>query len=75
MVALSPLRTQIPSLPFPLMTFLSAAVVPPIVVKDELDSGELKLVAELLGIFEAFYALALRRRFPNSLVETLLSPE
>lgn len=51
------------------------AVVPPIVVKDELDSGELKLVAELPGIFEAFYALALRRRFPNSLVETLLSPE
>jgi LysR family transcriptional activator of nhaA len=53
----------------------AVAVVPPIVVKDELDSGELRLVAELPGIFEAFYALALRRRFPNSLVETLLSPE
>ena len=30
--------------------------MPPIVVKDELDSGELKLVAELPGIFARFQA-------------------
>ena len=50
------------------------AVVPAIVVKDELDLGELTLAAELPGIFEAFYALSLRRRFPNTLVELLLAP-
>ena len=51
----------------------AVAVVPAIVVKDELESGELIQAAELPEIFEAFYALALRRLFPNSLVEELLS--
>ncbi len=49
------------------------AVVPPIVVKDELETGELTLAAELPGIFEDFYAITLRRRFPNDLVLSLLS--
>jgi LysR family transcriptional activator of nhaA len=47
-------------------------VVPPIVVRDELESGELALAAELPGIFEAFYAITLRRLFPNPLVQQLL---
>ena len=50
------------------------AVVPPIVAKDELDSGELTLAAELPCIIEAFYAITLRRRFLNNLVQSLMSP-
>ena len=49
------------------------AVVPPIVVKDELASGELVEVAQLPELSETFYALTLDRRFPNPLVKTLLT--
>ena len=48
------------------------AVVPPIVVKDELDSGELVEVAQLPELSETFYAMTLDRRFPNPLVNQLL---
>lgn len=48
------------------------AVVPPIVVKDELDSGELVEVAQLPELRETFYAMTLDRRFPNPLVHELL---
>ncbi len=49
------------------------AVVPPIVVRDELDIGTLREIHALLDIAETFYAVALARRFPNPLLATLLS--
>ena len=48
------------------------AVVPPIVVKDELDSGVLVEVAELPGLAETFFAITLTRRFPNPLLNLML---
>jgi LysR family transcriptional activator of nhaA len=53
----------------------AVAVVPAIVVKDELESGELIQAAKLPEIFETFYALSPRRLFPNSMVELLLSKD
>lgn len=49
------------------------AVIPPIVVQDELRTGKLVQVAELPGMVEAFYAITLSRRFPNPLLDALLS--
>lgn len=51
------------------------AVLPPIVVKDELAGGLLVEVDEPLGITETFYAVTMERRFPNPLLRTLLHPE
>lgn len=51
------------------------AVVPPIVVKDELDSGALVEIAELPGLAETFFAITLTRRFPNPLLSRLLPRE
>ncbi|MEZ4835987.1 MAG: hypothetical protein R2873_28990 [Caldilineaceae bacterium] len=48
------------------------AVVPPIVVKDELDSGVLVEVAKLPGLEEIFYAITLKRRFPNPILDDVL---
>lgn len=48
------------------------AVIPPIVVKDELDSGLLAEFASLPGIMEAFYAVIAERKFPNPIVLDLL---
>jgi LysR family transcriptional activator of nhaA len=48
------------------------AVVPPIVVKDELDSGVLVEVATLPGLAETFFAITLTRRFPNPLLRLVL---
>ncbi|MCB0057166.1 MAG: hypothetical protein KDE45_09080, partial [Caldilineaceae bacterium] len=48
------------------------AVVPPIVVKDELDSGVLVEVAELPGLVETFFAITLARRFPNPVLDLVL---
>ncbi|MGJ3239030.1 MAG: LysR family transcriptional regulator [Anaerolineae bacterium] len=47
-------------------------VVPPIVVKDELDTGELVEVAKLPGLAETFFAITLERRFPNPLLNLIL---
>ena len=49
------------------------AVVPPIVVQDELASGELVQAARLDGVTETFYAVTLKRRFPNPLLGELLT--
>ena len=49
------------------------AVVPPIVVRDELDSGLLVEIARLPDLVETFFAITLRRRFANPLVTTLLA--
>ncbi|MFC3614643.1 LysR family transcriptional regulator [Lutimaribacter marinistellae] len=48
------------------------ALVPPIVVKDELASGRLVEAQEHPRITETFYAVTLDRRFPNPLVKELL---
>jgi LysR family transcriptional activator of nhaA len=41
------------------------AVIPPIVVKDEIARGELIEAQVLPDIVETFYAVTMRRRFPN----------
>ena len=51
------------------------AIVPPIVVKDELESAALVEVGRLSGLEEIFYAITLRRRFPNPLLAGLLQGE
>ncbi|WP_434622021.1 LysR family transcriptional regulator [Azospirillum sp. B2RO_4] len=51
------------------------AVLPPIVVTDELASGRLHAADVLPGITETFYAVTVRRRFPNALLRALLSAE
>lgn len=48
------------------------AVLPPIVVKDELQSGYLREAAALPDISETFYAVTMSRRFPNPLIRLLL---
>lgn len=48
------------------------AVLPPIVAKDEIESGQLVEADRLPGIVETFYALTVRRRFPNPLLRPLL---
>ncbi|MFP4127166.1 MAG: LysR family transcriptional regulator [Alphaproteobacteria bacterium] len=48
------------------------ALVPPIVVADELASGRLVEAARLAELHEAFYAVTLVRRFPNPLLRELL---
>lgn len=48
------------------------AVLPPIVVRDELAEGTLAELAPLPQVHESFYAVTLDRRFPNPLVGELL---
>lgn len=49
------------------------AVLPPIVVQDELTSGRLVEADRLPGIGETFYAVTLSRRFPNPILQDVLS--
>ena len=48
------------------------ALVPPIVVQDELKSGILVERHRLAGVLESFYAVVQERRFPNPLVSALV---
>jgi LysR family transcriptional regulator, transcriptional activator of nhaA len=48
------------------------AVIPPIVVQDELQSGALVELARLEGLRENFLAVTLQRRFPNPLLAEVL---
>ncbi len=48
------------------------AVLPPIVVQDELTSGRLVEADRLPGIGETFYAVTLSRRFPNPILQDVL---
>jgi LysR family transcriptional regulator, transcriptional activator of nhaA len=48
------------------------AILPPIVVRDELSSGVLSEIAQLPDLVETFHAITLRRRFPNPLLMGLL---
>lgn len=50
------------------------AVIPPIVVKDELASGILVDADHLPGIRETFFAVVTRRRYPNPFLQGLLAP-
>jgi LysR family transcriptional activator of nhaA len=49
------------------------AVLPPIVVRDELAAGDLVEAGRLDGITESFLAVTLARRFPNPLLADVLS--
>lgn len=48
------------------------AVLPPIVVRDELSSGELQEAGRLPGLVQPFHAVTVPRRFPNPLLSELL---
>ncbi|OQP87417.1 LysR family transcriptional regulator [Rhizobium rhizosphaerae] len=48
------------------------AVLPPIVVKGELEAGTLVEFDALPGMMEFFYAVTIKRRFPNPLIAPLL---
>ena len=49
------------------------ALVPPVVVRDELAAGSLRELCAVPGLTESFYAITLSRRFPNPLVADLLA--
>ncbi len=51
---------------------IGLAVVPPIVVRDELRSGELVEIARLPDLRETFNAITHERRFPHPLLRQLL---
>lgn len=53
---------------------IGLAVVPPIVVKDELTSGRLVEVHQLQQLSETFFAVTMKRRFPNPLLRDLIKP-
>lgn len=48
------------------------AVLPPIVVRDELATGELKEYVPVPTLSERFYAITRNRRFPNPVVKHLI---
>lgn len=48
------------------------AIIPPIVVRDELEAGTLVAAARLDGMGETFVAVTLARRFPNPLLADVL---
>jgi LysR family transcriptional activator of nhaA len=48
------------------------ALLPPVVVKDELERGMLVERARIFGLSESFYAVTISRRFVNPLLKTLL---
>jgi LysR family transcriptional activator of nhaA len=54
---------------------LGLAVLPPIVVKDEIAAGTLVEADHLPGIGASFYAVTIDRRFPNPLLRALLHGE
>lgn len=51
---------------------IGLAVLPPIVVQDELSSGRLLEAERLPDIGETFYAVTITRRFPNPILSELL---
>lgn len=48
------------------------AIVPSVVVKDELESGKLVQLMKVPNLYENFYAVTIRRQFPSRLVSELL---
>jgi len=51
------------------------ALVPPIVVRDELAAGILDELCPIPTLSESFYAITQKRRFPNPLLATLIKRE
>jgi len=51
---------------------IGLAVLPPIVVKDELAAGTLVAAEQFPQLSESFYAITLSRRFPNPLLQPLI---
>lgn len=51
----------------------AVALVPPIVVRDELESGVLSELHRIDGLAERFYAIVQDRQFPNPLLEELMA--
>ncbi|OYV61263.1 MAG: LysR family transcriptional regulator, partial [Acidiphilium sp. 21-62-4] len=49
-------------------------LVPPIVVRDELEAGVLVEYCRIPDVTETFYAIVQKRRFPNQLLAALLHP-
>ena len=47
-------------------------LVPPIVVRDELEAGVLVERCRILEVTESFYAIVQKRRFPHQLLGDLL---
>lgn len=54
---------------------VGVAVIPPIVVRDELAAGTLYELFQLPEITEEFYAVTIARTFPNPLLRDVLEPE
>lgn len=54
---------------------IGLAILPPIVVRDELEAGLLVEADQLQGIVETFYAITVERRFPNNVLRALLKME
>lgn len=52
---------------------IGLALVPPIVVKDELEQGVLREIARIESLSETFVAVTLSRQFPNRLLRSLLA--
>ncbi|MBD5780987.1 LysR family transcriptional regulator [Pelagicoccus sp. NFK12] len=50
----------------------AVSLVPPIVVQDELQSGELIEICKIPSVRERFYAITTKRRFPNPYLARLL---
>lgn len=50
------------------------AVIPDIVVRDELTSGRLKHLMTLPNIYENFYAVTVKRQYPSPLIGELFKP-
>ncbi len=51
----------------------AVALLPPVVVRDELNSGVLRELAVVPGLYENFYAITIERRYQHPLVKVLLS--
>lgn len=51
----------------------AAAVVPAVVVRDELKSGLLEEYCKIPGLYETFYAISIRRQYQHPLVRELLT--
>lgn len=49
------------------------AILPPVVVRDELKAGTLQEYGELPGVYEDFYAINIRRQFVSPTLSALLS--
>jgi LysR family transcriptional activator of nhaA len=54
---------------------IGIAVLPPIVVKDEIAAGSLVEGDALAGIVQTFYAVMMERRFPNPLLKELMGKQ